>query len=486
MPFIRLLFLLLFSLCSMGVSSQQRQPKFDNPLHLPAAPSGTFAEIRTNHFHSGIDLRIGGDEGVGTPVYAPADGYVSRITVGLFGFGNAVFIQHPDGHSSVYCHLKDFTPVQRARISRYRREHGQPDDIAEWHKPPQNTADIYLRPHEMPVSRGQLVAISGNTGSSVAPHLHLEIHDTRTWAMRDPLSYLGQYLVDKTPPQAHAFMAYPQEGEGVFNGSDRQQYFNFSSHDLQREFTAWGKVGFGIWANDYMEDTFHHYGIRHTRLTIDGEVIFESDVDSIPAQMNRQVNSWGDYQHWRHQNVWYMKSFVEPGCQLPLFKTNDTRGIYDFNREKFYQVVYTLTDAYGNQSLYTFTVTGKRQSIPKAPRRNLRWMLRWDQTNHLQLPGFQLTLGRHQMAVDTEVQPVVSLQPGQLSHAYTIAQQSTPTFRDAEISIRLNRQVSDTSRLCIAAGEREYPVICKDGWVTAKIRELGATYQVRYVTANKD
>ena len=450
--------------------------QFVSPVHDDHVTlAGNFGEPRPHHFHGGIDVRTG--MAVGKPLFAIADGYVSRITVGLFGFGNAVFIQHPDGHSSVYCHLKDFTPVQRARISRYRREHGQPDDIAEWHKPPQNTADIYLRPHEMPVSRGQLVAISGNTGSSVAPHLHLEIHDTRTWAMRDPLSYLGQYLVDKTPPQAHAFMAYPQEGEGVFNGSDRQQYFNFPSHDLQREFTAWGKVGFGIWANDYMEDTFHHYGIRHTRLTIDGEVIFESDVDSIPAQMNRQVNSWGDYQHWRHQNVWYMKSFVEPGCQLPLFKTNDTRGIYDFNREKFYQVVYTLTDAYGNQSLYTFTVTGKRQSIPKAPRRNLRWILRWNQT---------LTLGRHQMAVDTEVQPVVSLQPGQLSHAYTIAQQSTPTFRDAEISIRLNRQVSDTSRLCIAAGEREYPVTCKDGWVTAKIRELGATYQVRYVTASKD
>ena len=459
--------------------------QFVSPVHDDHVTlAGNFGEPRPHHFHGGIDVRTG--MAVGKPLFAIADGYVSRITVGLFGFGNAVFIQHPDGHSSVYCHLKDFTPVQRARISRYRREHGQPDDIAEWHKPPQNPADIYLRPHEMPVSRGQLVAISGNTGSSVAPHLHLEIHDTRTWAMRDPLSYVGQYLVDKIPPQAHAFMAYPQEGEGIFNGSGRQQYFNFTSHDLQREFTAWGKVGFGIWANDYMEDTFHHYGIRHTRLTIDGEVIFESDVDSIPAQMNRQVNSWGDYQHWRHQNVWYMKSFVEPGCQLPLFKTNDTRGIYDFNREKFYQVVYTLTDAYGNQSLYTFTVTGKRQSVPKAPRKNLRWMLRWNQTNHLQLPGFQLTLGRHQMAVDTEVQPIVSLQPGQLSHAYTIAQQSTPTFRDAEISIRLNRQVSDTSRLCIAAGEREYPVTCKDGWVTAKIRELGATYQVRYVTASKD
>lgn len=459
--------------------------QFVSPVHDDHVTlAGNFGEPRPHHFHGGIDVRTG--MVVGKPLFAIADGYVSRITVGLFGFGNAVFIQHPDGHSSVYCHLKDFTPVQRARISRYRREHGQPDDIAEWHKPPQNPADIYLRPHEMPVSRGQLVAISGNTGSSVAPHLHLEIHDTRTWAMRDPLSYVGQYLVDKTPPQAHAFMAYPQEGEGIFNGSGRQQYFNFTSHDLQREFTAWGKVGFGIWANDYMEDTFHHYGIRHTRLTIDGEVIFESDVDSIPAQMNRQVNSWGDYLHWRHQNVWYMKSFVEPGCQLPLFKTNDTRGIYDFNREKYYQVVYALTDAYGNQSLYSFTVTGKRQSIPRTPRKNLRWMLRWDQTNHLQLPGMQLTLGRHQIAVDTEVQPVVSLQPGQLSHAYTIAQQSTPTFRDVEISIRLNRPVSDTARLCIAAGEREYPATYRNGWVTAKIRELGASYQVRLSKGDKN
>ena len=448
--------------------------QFVSPVHDDHVTlAGNFGEPRPHHFHGGIDVRTG--MAVGKPLFAIADGYVSRITVGLFGFGNAVFIQHPDGHSSVYCHLKDFTPVQRARISRYRREHGQPDDIAEWHKPPQNPADIYLRPHEMPVSRGQLVAISGNTGSSVAPHLHLEIHDTRTWAMRDPLSYVGQYLVDKTPPQAHAFMAYPLEGEGIFNGSGRQQYFNFTSHDLQREFTAWGKVGFGIWANDYMEDTFHHYGIRHTR-----------DVDSIPAQMNRQVNSWGDCLHWRHQNVWYMKSFVEPGCQLPLFKTNDTRGIYDFNREKYYQVVYALTDAYGNQSLYSFTVTGKRQSIPRAPRKNLRWLLRWDQTNHLQLPGMQLTLGRHQIAVDTEVQPVVSLQPGQLSHAYTIAQQSTPTFRDVEISIRLNRPVSDTARLCIAAGEREYPATYRNGWVTAKIRELGASYQVRLSKGDKD
>ena len=146
---------------------------------------------------------------VGKPIFAIADGYVSRITVGLYGFGNALYITHPDGHSSVYCHLNGFVPSIRVKLSNYRKKNGQPDELAEWRKSPQVPADVYFRPYEIPVSRGQLVAVSGNTGSSMAPHLHLEVHDTQDWAMRDPLTYVSQYLTDTTPPQAHAFTAVP-------------------------------------------------------------------------------------------------------------------------------------------------------------------------------------------------------------------------------------------------------------------------------------
>ena len=454
---------------------QYGSPVHDDHITL----AGNFGEPRPHHFHGGIDVRTG--MAVGRPLFAVADGYVSRITIGLYGFGNAVYVTHPDGHSSVYCHLKDFTPQQRVRISRYRREHGQADRIDEWHNPAPDVADIHFRPHEMPVSCGQLVAISGNTGSSVAPHLHLEIHDTQTWAMRDPLAYVGQFLSDHTPPMAHAFMAYPQQGGGVFNGSQQQQYFNFATHELQREFTAWGKVGFGIWANDYMEDTFHHYGIRHTRLTVDGETVFECEVDSIPPAMNRQVNSWGDYQHWLHQNVWYMKSFVEPGCQLPMLKVGENRGFFDFSEERDYRVEYSLTDAFGNNSVYAFRVRGVKQPIPSAPRMDAAWKLRWDRVNQVQLPGMQLTVGRHMLADDVEIRPVVRQQPGKLSDAYTLAPRSLPLFRDAELRIRLNQVPTDSVPLCFVVGNKEIPVTVRDGWAVAKVRDLGVTYEVRKV-----
>ena len=451
---------------------------FSSPVNDNITLAGNFGEPRPHHFHGGIDVRTG--MSVGKPIFAIADGYVSRVTVGLFGYGNALYITHPDGHSSVYCHLNGFAPAIRAKLSNYRKRHGQPDELAEWRKSPQVPADVYFKPYEIPVSGGQLVAISGNTGSSVAPHLHLEVHDTKGWAMRDPLTYLGKYLTDTTPPQAHSFMAYPQPGEGVFNGVSHQQYFGFVSHDLERDFYAWGKVGFGIWANDYMEGTFHHYGIHRTELTIDGNTIFDCIVDSIPASMNRQVNSWGDYLHWRHQNVWYMKSFVEPGCQLPLFNVGADRGIFDFNEERKYSVEYKLTDIFGNQSVYTFRVEGRRQPIPSAFAVNPRWTLKWDRVNNIQLPGIQITLGKNLLGSDVVLQPKVIRQPDGFSDAYCFASESLPIFDWAEIRIRLNRQPSDTSRICILGGIHEYPATIKDGWAIAKIRDLGETYMVGY------
>ena len=216
--------------------------QFGSPVHFPITLAGNFGEPRPNHFHGGIDVCT--ESAVGKPLFSIGEGYVSRVTVGLYGFGNAVYIQHPNGKTSVYCHLKDFPPAIRQEVTKYRLAHGQKDRIDEWHNPSE-PADLYFRPMQLPVAKGQLIAISGNTGSSVAPHLHLEIHDTDTWAMRDPLDELKDCITDHTPPQAHAFMAYPQQGEGIFCHSDKKQLFGFPSNHLEREFTAWGKVGFG-------------------------------------------------------------------------------------------------------------------------------------------------------------------------------------------------------------------------------------------------
>lgn len=442
---------------------------FGSPVNYPISLAGNFGEPRPNHFHGGIDVRTGMT--TGKPIFSIADGYVSRITIGLDGFGNAVYVSHPNGTTSVYCHLNKFVPQLSALADKWMYQNKT------------GFCDMRFKPTDFPVAKGQLIAVSGNTGASKAPHLHLEIHSTRTWSFLDPLTYLKEYVEDKTQPIAHSFMAYPQPGRGLFCGSKNKQSVGFSSTRLSRHFTAWGKVGFGIWANDYMDGSFGILGVRHTMLSVDGHVIFESNVDSIPFECNRMVNSWGDYDHYNRTNVWYLKSYAEPGNTLPILNYGEGRGIIDFNRERDYHLVYRLTDVFGNSREYSFTVQGKRQDIPPFRMPNLMNVLRYDRFNSFQRPGMTLNVYYGSLPDDVELQPKVKTGSARLSGEWCFSHKSLPLFRWCSISLRLDKPVRDHSKLYIVSHygvDRYMGGEFQNGWVTGKIRELGASYEIEY------
>lgn len=330
---------------------------YSSPVDYDIVLAGNFGEPRPFHFHGGIDIKTGNQEG--KDIFSVADGFVSRITVNMYGFGNAIYVDHPDGMTSVYCHLKRFAPQYEALLQRTGRD----------------TLSLGFPADKFPVKAGDLIAISGNTGRSTGPHLHLELHDTRTWVLRDPMMKLAPLIADTVAPQAHSFMAVPVIGEGVFNGGATKQTFGFGQPDtkkqrttwtLSREFTAWGRVGFALWADDYSEQTYNHYGIRRTRLLVDGREVFRSEVDSIPISCHLEVNLWGDYQQWRRTRIWYMKSYREPGMRLPVLHTDFNDGFVCFNEERPYQLTYILSDYQGNESRYTFTVQGVRDKRVRA------------------------------------------------------------------------------------------------------------------------
>ncbi len=332
-----------------------------SPVDYKIVLAGNFGEPRPYHFHGGIDVKTGNVQG--KKIYSVAKGYVSRLTVNKYGFGNAIYVDHPDGKTSVYCHLKHFDEKYEKLIQR-----------TGW----RDTIDVRLEPNKYKVNAGELIAISGNTGNSTGPHLHLELHDTETWAMLDPMEKMAPLIADTVAPHAHSFMAIPVAGEGVFNGGQTKQNFSFGQPEvkkqrttwtLSREFTAWGRVGFALWANDYCEKTYNHYGIRQTQLFVDGREVFRAEVDSIPISCQMEVNQWGDYNHWRRSRVWYMKSYREKGVRLPILHTGFDRGIINFNEERPYQLVYILKDYYGNQSRYQFTVLGRKDSSVKPSAR---------------------------------------------------------------------------------------------------------------------
>lgn len=445
-------------------------PKYSSPVNYDVVLAGNFGEPRPNHFHGGVDVKTGGVEG--KPIFSISGGYVSMVTIGLMGFGNAVYVHHPEGYTSVYCHLKKFSPLIEAMVRKQQYQ----KQTAE--------GEFHFRPSDLPVAEGQFIAISGNTGASTAPHLHLEIHDTKSWDMLDPLDFIGHHLIDGQPPQGHALMVYPQEGEGVFAGGTIQQSIGLSSHVLQRHYSAWGKVGFGIWSNDYMEATYNHYGIRRMELYVDDQPVFSSDVSGIPVRQNMQVNAWGDYDHYLRSHVWYMKAFVEPGVSLPILKTDDSRGYVCFDEEREYHLCFVLTDFKGNVSRYGFTVEGKRVEIPRKPLFQTRHVLRHDQLNNVFLPGMQLLVRPLMMGKNTPYRPKVMRQPQGYSDAYQLSEKSFQLFDYQPISLCVNNnKVEDTSKLyvvCHWGSDKYMGGTYHDGWVTGRARELGAVYELAY------
>ena len=345
-------------------TNSQEPIVYASPVDYDITLAGNFGEPRPFHFHGGLDVKTGNVEG--KDIFSIADGYVSRLTVNMYGFGNAIYVTHPDGFTSVYCHLKRFAEQYENELHRTG---------------PKDTLSYVFPPEKFPVKSGDHIAISGNTGHSTGPHLHMELHDTETWVLRDPMIKLANIIADTVAPQAHSFMAYPMDGEGVFNGGFSKQTYGFGAGDtkvqhftfnVQREFTAWGRVGFALWADDYSEATYNHYGVRYTQLLVDGCEVFHSDVDSIPVSCQLEVNNWGDYEHWRRTRIWYMKSFREPGMRLPILHTNFEQGVVCFSEERPYHLTYVLRDYQGNESRYHFTVRGERfPNIEVRPRRQL-------------------------------------------------------------------------------------------------------------------
>ena len=158
---------------------------------------------------------------------------------------------------------------------------------------------------EYPVKAGQIIALSGNTGYSFGPHLHLDMIETATDEYIDPLPFFMDKVKDKTAPRAEGIMLFPQPGKGVVEGKQTRRAF--PAHPT-KPITAWGLIGAGIRAYDYMDGVQNKYGVKTVILEVDGEEVFRSTVDRFAYEENRYINSWTHGQ--------YMKSFIEPGNRL--------------------------------------------------------------------------------------------------------------------------------------------------------------------------
>lgn len=432
-----------------------------SPFDFPLLLSANFGELRPNHFHNGLDIKTQGM--TGKPIRCIADGYVSRIAVFHGGYGQAIYVNHPDGLTSVYGHIVAFAP----KIQRYLREHQYANETF--------TCSLTFTPDQFPVRRGEVIALSGNEGSSAGPHLHLELRRTDTEEYIDPMPYFSRFLKDTKSPRASLVALYPLPGEGVIDGLQRKKLIPVAS--LGQLVTAWGQIYAGISAKDYMDGTSNFYGVHSVTLFVDSIQIFSSETNCVSPDENRMINGFTDYDELMRTRRLIMRSYILPGNRLRLLHAGEHRGVVTIDEERDYHFCYVLEDNFGNRSTYRFTVRGRRQPIPEyVP--DADKMLRWNRTNVVQEPGMELVVPRGYVYDDAELHTSVGGDSASVSFDYTIDAGNTPLhgYCDLFIGVR-HLPVADTTKYYIVekSGKRRASMGGKyeNGWVKARIRTLG-------------
>ena len=434
-----------------------QQASFTPPFDFPIVFSGNFGEIRANHFHGGLDFKTGGT--IGKPVRALADGYISRIRV-THGSGYVLDVAYDNGYSTINRHLSAFVGDVARRVEdlQYEKE--------SWE------VEITPEPDEYPVKAGQIIALSGNTGYSFGPHLHLDMIETATDEYIDPLPFFMNKVKDKTAPRAEGIMLFPQPGKGVVEGKQTRRAF--PAHPT-KPITAWGLIGAGIRAYDYMDGVQNKYGVKTVILEVDGEEVFRSTVDRFAYEENRYINSWTHGQ--------YMKSFIEPGNHLRmLHASNGNRGLVDINEERPYRFVYTLSDALGNTSKVCFTVQGQKTTIAPVEHRE-KYALKWDKVNYLQEPGLELVIPKGMLYDNVLLNYSVRADSGDIAFTYQLNDTRIPMHDACDLRIGLRRRpVEDMTKYYVAGvtargGKYRIGGKYEDGVMKVRIRDLG-TYTV--------
>lgn len=324
--------------------SAQDYPKdyFRSPLDIPLQLSGNFGEFRNNHFHAGYDFRTQQKEGFN--VYAAADGYVSRIKISTYGYGKAVYITHPNGYTTLYGHLQALT----GEIGRYLKRNQYEKQLSE--------IELFPNPGDLPVKKGDLIALSGNSGGSGGPHLHFEIRDAKTENIINPVFFgFDKLIADTKRPAVTGIMAHPLDETSVVNGSANPVMVSLSAQSdgsyLGERVTGKGRIGFAISGYDSESFTTNKNGIYSITAFYNGAQIYESKFTTFHFDQTRYVNAMLDYPRYKRTSQRYQELFMKKKYDVPIVQTDPHQGviILSASQDGVYRI--EVADYYGNKTI---------------------------------------------------------------------------------------------------------------------------------------
>lgn len=347
--------LTVLSLLAVGQNSSYPEDYFQQPIEGQLYLAGTFGELRSNHFHAGIDIKTGGVEG--QKVYAIADGYVSRIKVSTGGYGKAVYVTHPNGYVSVYGHLQKFNPELEKYVNniQYKNESFE--------------MESYPDKGELTVKKGEVIAISGNTGGSTAPHLHFEIREEASQHPVNPLLFKSISVKDFYRPKILELAIYPVDEFARINGNNDTVFYQVAGwgdqHYLSTKptITLSGNVAFGIRTHDVMNDIPNKNGVYQVNFYIDSTQYFGLEMDKISFATTRYLNSLIDYDYFQEKKRRLIRTQIDTNNRLFNYREVQSNGIVSFSDSSYHKIKYVVSDIYGNISKLEFEVKGEQTRL---------------------------------------------------------------------------------------------------------------------------
>ncbi|MFH1120007.1 MAG: M23 family metallopeptidase [Bacteroidota bacterium] len=353
-----ILFFILLLFNAFHIKAQFPYPGdyFRSPVDFPISLSGTFAELRGNHFHSGIDITTQKEEGKN--IYACADGYISRIKISPYGFGKALYITHPNGYTTVYAHLSSFnnTIDQWLRAEQYKLELFE--------------VDLFPKKNELHVNKGEIVCYSGNSGSSEGPHLHFEIRDSESEKPIDPQLF-GFEIRDFIRPAILSLRIYPEGGESSIANMVTEYTPELSGwgpvYRLKNKDTVnvAGSFSLGLLCHDLLNGNKNRNGISSYSVYIDSILKFNWQAETFSFSETRYINSFIDFAHFYKSGQRYIRTKIDPNNKLSMYRNADNRGVFTTIPGSILHVRITVSDASKNESILRFIIRGVEGEKPE-------------------------------------------------------------------------------------------------------------------------
>jgi len=462
------------AMCAVLSSAQNEGyswPDIQPPMDLPMYLSGNFGELRSNHFHMGIDIKTQGQ--VGQKVVAVDDGYVSRIKVSAYGYGKAIYIDHPNGYTTVYGHLLNFegSIAEKTLNAHYAQR--------------KNSIDIYPEAGELSVKKGELIAISGNTGGSGGPHLHFEIRRTNGQLPMNPLLF-NLDIKDNIPPVIKGIRLYPaDEISSKSSYTGRAKGFIVQGQNGRyniragQKIAANGTIGIAIHTIDRLNGSNNKCGVQRIRMFVDSVLVYEQETDVLDFTTQRYVNAHMDYGLYMADKMHYHKCFVLPNDQLPFYKDLKDQGYFHVSEDTVH-IDLVVEDAYRNASYLSFDILPKVAISNTKKRSNYVKTMTYDVANNFVSDQVKVSIQSKALYQDLDFEyQLLDTLKGALCATHKIHNQWTPLQKKYDLSFKVAEVVTGHEDKMIIArvkGKGRYSNeggYYKNGWISTRSKNFG-------------